>query len=163
MNVLEAIQNRHTVRVFTGESIPREDIQTIVDAGRRAATGYNIQPWHFIAVTNHETIQTLSKADRWIGKAGAVIAVVIDPSLSDFTTEDASAAMENMLLAVTALGHGGCWVQGDIVPYDAEFKELLNIPPGLRLFSILPVGVPKRLGVKKRKKSLEEVLRWETF
>jgi nitroreductase len=163
MNLFETIKMRHTVRDFTGESLPREDILKIVGAGRSAATGYNIQPWHFIAITNENTIQHLSKADEWIAKAGAVVAVVMDPSLSDFTTEDASAAMQNMLLAATALGYGACWVEGDVEPHEAEFKLLLNIPTELKLFSILPVGVPSGPINKKEKKPIEDVLHWETF
>ena len=38
MDVFEAIRNRRSVRAFTGEAIPREDLETIVDAGRLAAT-----------------------------------------------------------------------------------------------------------------------------
>ncbi|MCB2209689.1 nitroreductase family protein [bacterium] len=163
MNLFEAIKKRHTVREFTGETIPKEDVLQIVDAARSAATGYNIQPWHFIAIMNEDVIQHLSKADAWIAKAGAVIAVVMDPSLSDFTTEDASAAIENMLLAVTALGYGACWVEGDVEPHEAEFKLLLNIPTDLKLFGIVPVGVPAGPVHMKEKKPIEDVLHWETF
>ncbi len=163
MNIFEAIQNRHTVRAFTGEAVPRDDILKIVDAGRLAPTGYNIQPRHFIAITEEDTIQHLSKADEWIAEAGAVIAIVIDPARSDFTTEDASAAMENMLLALTALGYGGCWVEGDIEPHEAEFKRLLNIPAELKLFSLLPLGVPSGTPHENPKKPIDEVLKWETF
>jgi nitroreductase len=151
------------VRAFTGEPVPQDDILKIVNAGRMAATGYNIQPWHFIAITSIDTIQHLSRADEWIAHAGAVIAVVVDPSKSDFITEDAAAAMENMLLAVTALGYGGCWVEGDVAPHEAEFKQLLNIPSELKLFSILPVGVPEGAPHENPKKPIDEVLHWEMF
>lgn len=163
MDIFETIQNRHTVRAFTGESVIRDDIEKIVDAGRLAPTGYNIQPRQFIAITDEDTIQHLSKADEWMAKAGAVIAVVMDPTQSDYTTEDASAAMENMLLAATALGYGGCWVQGDVEPHEAEFKRLLNIPSDLKLFCLLPIGVPDGPFDNKQKRPLDEVLHWETF
>jgi len=43
MDALEAIRKRRSVRDFTGDPIPREDLEKIVDAGRLAATGYNRQ------------------------------------------------------------------------------------------------------------------------
>ena len=52
MEAFEAIQKRRSVRKFTGEIIPREHLEKIVDAGRLAATGSNRQPWDFIVVTD---------------------------------------------------------------------------------------------------------------
>ncbi len=163
MDLFTAIQRRHTSRQFDGTPIIKSDLEKIVDAGHLAPTGYNIQPLHFVVVTDHEMIQYLSKADEWIANAGAVIMVILDPSRSDFTTEDGSAATENMLLAATALGFGSCWVEGDIVPYEMEFKETFNIPDEFRLFSLVPIGINPSSPKLKEKKPLEEVLHWEKF
>ena len=54
MEALEAIQKRRSVRKFTGDIVPRADLEKIVDAGRLAATGSNRQPWDFIVVTDRE-------------------------------------------------------------------------------------------------------------
>jgi nitroreductase len=51
LDTFEAIRRRRSIRSFTGESIPREHIEMIVDAGRLAATGFNHQPWDFIVIT----------------------------------------------------------------------------------------------------------------
>ena len=104
MDALEAIRKRRSVREYTGDPIPREDLETIVDAGRLAATGNNRQPWDFIVVTDREMIDELKVASQWMDKAGAIIAVVLDPS-SRWWLEDGSAAVENMLIASTALGY----------------------------------------------------------
>jgi nitroreductase len=162
MDTLNAIKKRRSVRDFTGDPIPLEDIETIVDAGRLAASGNNKQPWDFVVVTNKEIIQPLSKAAAWSANASAMIAVVMDPS-SKYWLEDGSAAIENMLLAATALGYGSCWLQGNTRPHEAEFKLLLNIPNHLNLLSLVPIGVPVKWPESKEKKSLAEVLHWETF
>jgi nitroreductase len=47
MDTLEAIRKRRSIRRYTGASIPRQDIETIVDAARWAASGYNRQVWDF--------------------------------------------------------------------------------------------------------------------
>ncbi len=161
MECLEAIRLRRSVRAYTGAPIPPADLQTIVDAGRLAATGYNKQPWTFIVVTQSEIIEQLAVAARWIEKAAAIIAVVLDPS-APYWVEDGSAAVENMLLAATALEYGACWLEGNTRPHEATFKALLGIPETLRLFTLVPVGVPATLPVVQ-KKPLESVLRWERF
>jgi nitroreductase len=161
MDAMEAIRKRRSVRDFTGEAIPREDLETIVDAGRLAATGNNRQPWDFIVVTERETIEQLKVASKWMENAGAIIAVVLDPS-SRWWVEDGAAAVENMLIASTALGYGSCWLEGYTLPREEEFKQLLEVPEAKRLLTLVPIGVPTAWPTIE-KKSLEEVLHWETY
>ena len=161
MNALEAIRKRRSVRKYTGEPIPREDLKKIVDAGRLAATGSNRQPWDFIVVTDREMIERLKVAAEWMEKAAAIIAVVMDPS-SRWWVEDGSAAVENMLIASTALGYGSCWLEGYTLPREEEFKELLGVPKEKRLLTLIPIGVPVEWPTIK-KKPLEEVLHWERY
>lgn len=161
MDALEAIRKRRSVRDYTGDSIPREDLETIVDAGRLAATGYNKQPWDFIVVTNQDMIGKLKVASQWMDKAGAIIAVVLDPS-AKYWLEDGSAAIENILLAATTLGYGSCWLEGYTLPLETEFKALLGVPDEKRLLTLIPIGVPVEWPTKE-KKSLEEVIHWEKY
>jgi nitroreductase len=161
MDALEAIRKRRSVREYTGDPIPREDLEAIVDAGRLAATGGNKQPWDFIVVTEPQMIQELKVAAQWMDKAGAIIAVVLDPS-SRWWIEDGAAAVENMLIAATALGYGSCWLEGYTLPLEKQFKALLNIPDAKRLLTLVPIGVPARWPTKE-KKPLDEVIRWETY
>ena len=131
MDALEAIRKRRTVREFTGEEVPRDVLVKIVDAGRLAATGRNMQPWEFIVVTDREKIKYFSIDIKWVEKAGAVIAVVMDPA-SRWWVEDGSAAVENMLIAATALGYGSCWFGGYTHRRDDEFMPEDN-PWGFRV------------------------------
>lgn len=161
METFEAIKKRRSVREYTGESIPREDIEKIVDAGRLAATGSNYQPWEFIVITERGMIEQLKVAASWMEKAGAIIAVVMDPT-SRWWVEDGAAAVENMLIASTALGYGSCWLEGYTLPREAEFKEFLGIPEEKRLLTLVPIGVPVQWPTID-KKTLEEVLHWEKY
>lgn len=161
MDAMEAIRKRRSVRDYTGEPIPREDLETIVDAARLAASGNNKQPWDFVVVTERDTIQQLKVASLWMEKAAAIIAVVMDPS-SRWWQEDGSAAVENMLIAATALGYGSCWLQGYTMPREEEFKALLGIPREKRLLTLVPIGVPVQWPTKD-KKSLAEVIHWERY
>lgn len=161
MDALEAIRKRRSVRRYTGDSIPRTDLETIVDAGRLAATGGNRQPWDFVVVTEKAMIDQLKVAAEWMDKAGAIIAVVMD-SGTRWWVEDGSAAIENMLIASTALGYGSCWLEGWTLPREGEFKELLEIPKEKRLLTLIPLGVPEEWP-SKDKKPLAEVLHWERY
>ena len=161
MEALEAIRKRRSVRQYTGESIPRQDLETIIDAGRLAATGHNQQPWDFIVVTDRAMINRLKIAAQWMDQAAAIIAVVMDPS-SRWWVEDGAAAVENMLIASTALGYGSCWLEGYTVPLEEQFKTLLSVPKEKRLLTLVPIGVPVGWPTQQ-KKPLEEVIHWERY
>ncbi len=161
MDALEAIKKRRSVRSYSGEPIPREDLEKIVDAGRLAASGHNRQPWDFIVVTDRAMMDKLKVAAQWMEKAAAIIAVVIDPS-SRFWLEDGSAAVENMLIASTALGYGSCWLEGYTLPHEEEFKALLGVAQEKRLLTLVPVGVPVEWPTKE-KKPLAQVIHWERW
>lgn len=162
MDAIEAIKKRRSVRSYTGDVIPRKDLETIIDCGRLAATGGNRQPWEFVVVTDRRIIEQLKVAAEWMDKAGAIVAVVMDPE-SRWWIEDGSAAIENILIAGTALGYGTCWLEGWTLPREDEFKELLRIPSGKRLLTLIPIGVPAGAPSEIEKKPLADVLRWETY
>ena len=161
MDALEAIRRRRSVRAYTGEPIPREDLIQIVDAGRMAASGYNRQPWVFVVVTEAETIERCKVVSSWIQAAAAVIAVVVDDS-APFWHQDASAAVQNMLVASTALGYGSCWLEGSTARHEDALKGLLGVPDDRRLITLVAVGVPEAWP-DREKKPLDEVLCWERF
>ena len=159
MDALEAIRKRRSVRAYTGDAIPKEDLEKILDAGRLAASGNNRQPWEFVVVTDRAMIEKLKVAAQWMDKAGAIVAVVMDPS-SRWWLEDGSAAVENILIASTALGYGSCWLEGYTLRLEEQLKALLNVPKEKRLLTLVPIGVPVEWPTQE-KKSLEEVIHWE--
>lgn len=161
MEAFEAIRKRRSVRTYTGAAIPREDLEQILDAARLAATGGNKQPWEFVVVTDKGAIGKLKIAAEWMDKAGAIIAVVMDPG-SRWWVEDGSAAVENILIAATALGYGSCWLEGWTLPHEEEFKKLLDIPQQRRLLTLVPIGVPTEWP-DRQKKSLAEIVYWEKY
>jgi nitroreductase len=161
MEALEAIKKRRSIRKYTGHPIPREDLIKIVDAGRLAATGNNQQPWDFIVVTDRAMIDNLKVAAQWMENAGAIIALVMDPS-SRWWVEDGAAAVENILIASTALGYGSCWLEGYTLPKEEEFKKLMNVPREKRLLTLIPLGVPAEWPLPD-KKPLEKVIHWEKY
>jgi nitroreductase len=162
MDTFEAIFKRRSVREFTGDAIPPTDLIRLIEAARWAPSGYNRQPWEFVLVTDVATIQQLKVAAPWMDKAAAVIAVVLDQACSQFWLEDGAAAIENILLAATAMGYGSCWLQGDSAPLEDKFKALLGVPAEKRLLTLIPIGVPVSWPTRE-KKPLDQILHWERY
>lgn len=160
MDVFEAIAKRHSYRgAFLDRPIPREDLVKIVEAGVHAPSGKNEQTTSFVIVDEPELLRQLAEIiNRPVCQtAKAMIVCVIDPrpvfGEISFAVEDCAAAVENMWLAITALGYATVWLDGALrVDRVAErVGELLGIPPGRQVRVVLPLGVAAEPGVQKEK------------
>ena len=165
MDTLTALKTRRSVRRFTGEEVPEEHLREIVDCARMAATARNEQPWEFVNVRTpalREEIARLADYGKFIVEAPACLAVFCKET--KYYLEDGAAATENALLAAHALGLGSCWVAGDKKEYAEAVRQLLGLPAGYKLISLIAIGYPaesKAAGPLKRK--LIDVLLWEKF
>lgn len=164
MDFFEVVKNRKSVREYSKEGVKKEFIEKIADAGRLAATARNEQPWEFVAISDKEMLKKICSMCRngpFIKDASYLIAVFSKDT--KYYIEDCSAATQNMLLAIEALGLGGCWVAGDKKDYADIVRKLLNAPDGYKLVSMVTVGQPKKEENAHAKKGLKEVLRWEKY
>ena len=163
MDALEMLKTRRSVRAYTREPVPEDILEDLIDCGRLAASAVNIQPWDFVVVTEPGTLRRIAEATdhgRFISEAAACVVVLCEDT--KYYLEDGSAATENILLAARAHGLGSCWVAGDKKDYAAEICRLLGAPQGHRLVSLIPIGYPAE-SPEKPKRSLSDVLHWETF
>jgi len=181
-NFLDVIFTRYSVRHFTGEGIPKKDLETIVKAGMAAPSAVNLQPWSFIIVTERKALDTLNRKlpyARMLAKATAAIVVCGKPdtisplslvtkaianvSAQDYWIQDCCAASENILLAAHAMGYGGVWTA--VFPGKERIKavrDVLHIPEHIVPLNVIPLGVP--VGDEKPKdKFKKENLHWEQW
>jgi len=163
MELFEAFKSRYSCRKLSPVEIPKADIEKMLNAGRVAPSGSNKQSFCFLVITDRETINEFAKSQEFITGASMIIALVADPSQSDYWLEDISASATQMLLAVTALGYGGTWVQGTIMPNEAALKKLVGVDENLRMIIALPIGKPTADGRQPKKRPLEEMARWEKW
>ena len=173
MNVLDAIRTRHSYRGrFRPDSVPREDLVAILEAGLAAPSGCNMQTTSLIAVDDPEVLARLrSVIDPPVCEtAPAMICVLIQRinAYRDrcYAVQDYSAAIENMLLAMTGLGYSSCWVEGHITDDDrigAKMAEILGVPEGFELVCFLPVGKAEGAPVPPLKKAFGERARFNSF
>lgn len=174
MELLEIMRNRRSVRTYTGESVPEEDLEKILQAGLLSASGRAIRPWEMIVVRNKETLERMagSRASgaKMLEGADCAIVVLGDETKTDVWTEDCSIVMTNMHLMADSLGVGSCWIQGrlreasDGRTTEAFLRELLGFPENYRLEAILSLGMPKEHPVPRNlEELLTDKLHWEKF
>jgi nitroreductase len=164
MDALEAIAARHSTRSFQPTPVPRAVLEQIVNAGRLAATARNDQPWDFIVVTDarlRKQLADLTDFGKFIAEAPACIAVFCRGT--EYYVEDGSAASQALLIAAAALGVQSCWVSGEKRPYAQAVGQLLGVPPGHKLVSLLPMGYENLAQPRQPKRTLAQVLHWERF
>ncbi|MBU4304094.1 MAG: nitroreductase family protein [Candidatus Omnitrophica bacterium] len=164
MEFKEVLCARASVREYADEKISREVLERLVDAGRRAPSARAVEPWEFVAVTDKEILRQLAGlAANGAFVAAAAAAIVVFCRETKYYLEDGCAATENILLAATSAGLGACWIAGDKKEYAQKVTALLGAPAGMKLISIISVGVPVQNIKQVKRRSLEQVFHWEIF
>ncbi len=146
--MLNNIFHRISVRKYKDRPVEPEKIEQILRAGMQAPSACNQQPWEFYVVTDREKIQALSESTPY-SKCAAGAPVLIVPvyrekcAVPEYAQIDMSIAQENMWLEADELELGGVWL--GIAPIEERMKaveDILQIPEGLRAFSIFAFGYP---------------------
>lgn len=160
MELFEAIAQRYSYRgAFTNTSVPRSDLERIVQAGLQAPSACNGQVAAFVIVDDPRLLREIARiVDRPVCQtARAMIACIADPrpvfQTLSFAREDCAAAVQNILLAVTAMGYASVWLDGVLrVNGRAEqIARLLEVPAGKTVQVLLPVGIAAEPGQQREK------------
>jgi nitroreductase len=164
VEVFEAVRTVLAVRRYRPDPVPEEVVRRIVDAGRLTGSGGNAQPWHFVVVTDRETIERMGPMLRtgpYASRAPLVIVVAVEKE-TRLAVSDASRAIQSMLLTAWANDVGSNWVGFGGM---REVADLLGIPDHLDVLAVLPFGYPLVPGAKGRKarRPLGEVASRERF
>ena len=173
MNVLEAMHARHSYRgTYLSNPVPREDLVKILEAGLAAPSGCNKQTTSLIAVDDPEVLAKVHGViDPPVGQtAPAAICVLTRRIIAYrdrcFATHDYCAAIENMLLAIVALGYQSCWYEGHVTDTDRigdKIARILGVPEEYELVCFLPVGIAAEPVKGPRKRPFEERAWFNSF
>ena len=184
--VIVNIKTRRSTRDYLDTPLSEDTINKVIDAGRYAPTGLNLQPWRFIVVQNKEMLNKLSEYARPIlaknleGRkdAGAInflkrlqdknfnlfynaplLILVIGSKNNALTDYDCSMCAENMMLAAHSLGIGSCWIGGaSVIQQSEEIMAELKITPNYKIIAPLIFGYPKTIPATPEKR--EPVVFW---
>lgn len=179
MEVIEAIKTRRSIRHYKPDPVPEEDIDAVLEAARWAPSWANNQCWRFVVVKDKETKARLAETlTSWnparsaIKEAPVVIVACAELGKSGFkdgrpVTDkgdwymfDVGIAMQNLALAAHSLGLGTVHVGA----VDAQkAASVLNVPQGVVVVEMTPLGYPSREGKAPPRKELSELVFHEIY
>jgi len=150
---LELLSSRRSIRKFKEKPVEKEKIDRLVEAALRAPSSRSLNPWEFIVVTDKKMLAGLADCKphgaSFLKGAPLGIVVLADPNRCDVWIEDSSIASIFIHLAAHSLGLGSCWIQvrkrmhTDHTRAGKYVADLLEIPDGLEVESIVAVGYPE--------------------
>jgi nitroreductase len=171
MKFSQLVKMRHSVRKYKNTPVEKEKLMQIMEAARLAPSAVNFQPWHFIVVTQPETLSKLHDTypRDWFKTAPAVILACADHSESwkrnhdgkDSADMDVAIAVDHLTLQAAEMGMGTCWVCNFNTQ---KCAEMLQLPGYIEPVAMIPVGYPEEeLIPEKKRKPLNDIIHWEAF
>ncbi|MCF7858327.1 MAG: nitroreductase family protein [Candidatus Cloacimonetes bacterium] len=167
--LLNAIKNRYSVRKFQHKPVELEKLNEILDAARLAPSARNVQPCKFVVISDpqkREQLTNICKGQKFVSDAPVTIAICADNT--DYTmtcgqkayTIDAAIAGEHIVLQAVELGLGSCWIGAF---YHDKLADLIALPEGYKIVSLLPIGYPNIGKQKRTLKPINEVVVRDSF
>lgn len=170
-DALTVINERKSVRNFTGKAVSIAEINKILKAAMAAPAAMFMMPWEFIVVTNREKLKSLAEElpyAKMLVKAGTCIVVCAVPEEAAVNSEafaiiDCACASENILLAAEALGLGAVWTAVYPNKLLMEFvRKELGIPKHVIPLNLIPIGHP--VGDEKPRNKFDiHKIHWENW
>ena len=165
-HVFDAIYGRRSIRVYhEDKEVEYEKIIKLLKAGMAAPSACNIQPWEFIVVTEKQTVDLIKTKVAEYGYYNAPVVIVVCgykefiPWEGDEGKVDCCAAIENMLIAATAMALGSVWIGG----FDqTTIRAILDIPEHVFPIGVVYFGYPAE-SKEPRTKYIEEAVYWQKY
>ena len=144
MQTWDAITSRRNVRSFAAEPVNAGHLDQILEAGRRAPSSRNIQPWDFVLVTDRAQLQELAAV--WVGAghvatSAATIALITsdNPEHAQRPQFDLGQATMSIMLAAADLGIGSC--HAGVGDQEAA-RRVLRLPADRTCSFLISLGYP---------------------
>jgi len=154
--MIDPIATRFSPMYFQKErSIAAEDLRTLFEAARWAASSFNEQPWHFVYALRTDDEQfgkflsfLTEYNQQWASSASALVVAVASETLqqtgkpNSYAWYDTGQAVAQLVLQASALGIQGHQMGG----FDKEeARKALGIPEGYQPVSVIALGYPAPL------------------
>jgi nitroreductase len=167
VDILNLLKSRRSIRIYQDKPIPQDLLLQILEAGRWAPTGANLQPWHFIVVTDAETRKRIGEVARFffiksshVERAPAILVLGFDTRKGKYGRYDATLAGGNMMTMATSLGLGTCWIGAFDKP---KVKEILEIPENIEVIGLITLGYSGEKAEVPPRVELEKIVHWESW
>lgn len=166
MQFIELARKRYSVRSYKAEPVEDDKLQLVLQAARLAPTAANRQAFRLIVIlTKNRESELLRIYNRpWFVQAPVVICICAIPDEAwvrsdgkDYSAVDAAIVMDHLVLAATDLGLGTCW----IAAFDpAAAREVLGIPQHVNPVAFTPLGYPADQSPAKKRKNLDDLVKY---
>lgn len=183
MDLFDTIINRRSIRKYRSDNVDDKLVEKVLEAGRWAPSWGNSQCWRFIVVRDPGIKAEIAGSlfgfklpDRDLAnpaqKAFSIVPLVIvvcaeicragfhpkngkaETDKGDWFMFDVALAVQNMVLTAHALGLGTVIVGA----FDAQkVEKILNVPPGYRVVTLFPLGVPDKKVTAPPRKTLSDI------
>jgi len=149
-DLLAVIRDRRSVRAYRPDELDEAQIEAMIEAIRWAPSAGNLQSREFIFVRNPALKRQLSDTtfdQDFVAQAPLIIACCTDRNIEqhygegseEYSVQDVSASIQNLLLAIHGLGLGACWIGAF---NQEQAGRLLDLPANLRALALISVGYP---------------------
>ena len=162
--MIPEIETWQSIRRFTPDPVEKEKMDRILEAGRKAPSAKNRQPWRFIVIDDPEVkarIEGAAFGQEHVGQAPVAIAACttnIDYRMPNGQISypiDLTLAISFMMLQARAEGLGACV----ITTFDEqEVKEILTVPYSMRVVMLLLVGTPDEEPFPQSRKPMKRIV-----
>lgn len=171
MEVGDVIKQRRSVRSFLPKEIDRSTLVSLIEAGIWAPSGSNIQPWHFIIVTEALQVEKIkSFTPGLLTLPPALMAICTDLDLETrrggrmgrevLSLMDSALAAQNIALTAVDLGLATCLIRS----FNADaLREILGLPAAIQPQLLVAIGYPEKIPQPPKRRKLDEVISWEIY
>ncbi len=174
-SIFSVIKNRRSVRKFKPDPVPKGDIEKILELANYAPSPRNRQAWKFLVIDKKEILEKIkdecikmtgdNSREYYTNYLSAPVYVLVLANTDTRNPENdiiaGALAAENLMLAARALGYGTVYCANSI-PEEVT-KQILKIPDNYKRLCITPIGVPEKWPEPPAKKSLGEVVLYNSF
>ena len=158
MDFADLVRMRRSVRAYAERPVSEQEVETCLEAARRAPSACNAQPWHFVVIREGQTRKRLgelsrlagTRMNRFVGEAPVIVAITAErPNITSrigavlkkkpYYLMDIGMAAEHLCLQAAELGLGTCMIGWFDEP---EVRSLLGVSRGLRVALLVTLGRP---------------------
>ena len=171
MDFAELLHKRYSCRHYSDKNLEDELLAKVLEAARLAPTAANRQPFQVVVIkTENQGEELLEIYPRdWFIQPPLILCVCCQPDIGwmrkkydnqSYAVVDAAIVVDHITLQAADLGLGTCWI-GDFNPRAA--REFLGLPDDVQPVAFTPLGYPLDQPLPKKRKDLEDLVRYDTW
>ena len=164
IDALTAIKTRRSIRSFKDQDVPKQIVEELLRCAMHAPSAGGAAPWDFVVIKDKEILKQIGQINPYATFAvKSPLSILVCGNLQrekfpNYWIEDTSAAMENLLVAVNALGLGACWT--GIYPMQDRVEaisKLIKLPETVIPMGLAVIGYPEKIPETKDRFDLDRV------